>query len=98
MVHSQHQPAGERMAVEHGNRRHGKGEEAQEELVEGGGEEGRVGHGVLEVEAVGVEFGDGRGGEDDAAGVRAEFEDVEGGEEGGVEGGGEAVVGGGGEG
>lgn len=96
MMHSQHQPAGERMAVQDGNRRHREGQEAQEELVEGGGEEGRVGHGVFEVEAVGVELWDGGGGEDDAGGVGAEFEDVEGGEEGGVEGGGEAVVGGGG--
>lgn len=96
MMHSQHQPAGKRMSIQHRDGRHREGQEAQKELVEGRGEEGRVGHGVLEVEAVGVELWDGAGGEDDARGVGAEFEDVEGGEEGGVEGGGEAVVGGGG--
>lgn len=96
MMHSQHQPSRKRMAIQHRDRRHRERQEAQEELVERGGQEGRVGQGVFQVEAVGVELWDGGGGEDDAAGVGAEFEDVEGGEEGGVEGCGEAVVGGGG--
>lgn len=50
-----------------------------------------------EVEAVGVEFWDGGGCDEDAGGV-AGFEDVEGEEEGLDEAGCEAIVGGGGEG
>lgn len=51
-----------------------------------------------EVEAIGVELLYGRGGDEDAWGVAAELDDVEGGEEGAAEGRGEAVVRGRGEG
>lgn len=53
---------------------------------------------MLEVQAVGVELGDAAGGDDDAGGVAAELEDVQGLEEGAAERGREAVVRGGDEG
>lgn len=73
------------MAVEQRNRRHGEGEDAAPEGVQAVGPEAGGPARVVEVEAVGVEFLDAGGGEDDAFWV-AEFEDVEGEEEGVAEG------------
>ena len=66
-------------------------QKAVPDLVEEGPEAVRL-DGVAEVEAVGVELLDGRGGDDDTGAVAAKLNDIEGGEEGAAEGRGEAVV------
>lgn len=79
--------------------RHGIGEIATVECPEAGDPEFIAdADGVGEVEAVGEEFGEGGGGDDDAGGEAGKFDEVEGGKEGLAAGGGEAVIWGGGEG
>lgn len=91
VAHGQHQAAGEGMAVHPGDGGHGEGQEASPDRVQQRPE--AVGaHGVAEVEAVGVELLDGRGGDDDAGLVAAELEDVEGREQRRQEGRRQAVV------
>lgn len=68
-----------------------------EKLVQRLREEGFRGEGMFQVEAVGVEFRDAAGRDDDAGGV-GELDQVEGGQEGGAGGGSQAVVGGRGDG
>jgi hypothetical protein len=64
------------VAVQKGDGRHGVGKQAVPEGVEGVGEEVGGAGGVVEVEAIGVEFGDGGGGDYDAGRV-VELEGVE---------------------
>lgn len=84
------------MAVEPRDGGHGVGGKASEDFVQQGIVAGGA-EGMVEVEAVAVEFGDAGGGDDDAVGV-AGFDDVEGEEEGVAEVADHAVVGGGGKG
>ena len=81
------------MAVDQCHRGHRICDKASPEGRERAGEEAGVFNGILEVEAIGVEFGNGGGGDDHAAG-EAVLDDVEGEEEGAVEGGSKTIIGG----
>lgn len=75
--HSHHQPARKSVTVEKSDRRHGVGQQSVPQAVESHGEEAWGGSGVLEIEAIGVEFGEAGGGDYDAGGEFG-LEDVEG--------------------
>lgn len=81
------------MPIHHRHGGHRIRKEARKQPIQLLREERRDRQRVFEVQAVGIELGQGGGGEDYAGGVlRGVFEDVEGGEERGAHGGGEAVV------
>lgn len=83
--HSQHQRSRESVPVEESDRRHRVRQDAPPQRVQTLREEPGRERCMLEIQAIGVEFGDAGGGDDYAGGV-AGFEDVEGEEDGLAEG------------
>lgn len=94
VVHGEHQPARKGVAIDPRDGGHGIAQQAPVQRPQGVDPEPLVpdARGVREVQAVGVEFGNGRGGDDAAGGEARELDEVEGDEEGAAAGGGEAVV------
>jgi hypothetical protein len=75
--HSDHQATRERVPVQQSDSRHGVSQQSVPEAIESLREKPGGGSGVLEVQAVGVEFGEGRGCDYDAWRVFG-LDDVEG--------------------
>lgn len=98
IVHSEHKSSREGVTVEPGHRRHRKRQVPPVEAPEGLPEGVADAHGVRQVQPVGEELGQRRGGHHDAGGQARQLDQVQGPEEGLAEGDGEPVVGRGGDG